>query len=79
MSTRTLIEINHDMLHRLRDRPDLLAEIMSELVGSIHNAALNEANQRGRALDLGHGVRLVMQYHHTTDVSVTADLAAVRL
>ena len=33
VSTRTLIEINHDLLHRLRDRPDLLAEIMSELAG----------------------------------------------
>lgn len=79
MSTRTLIEINHDQLHRLRERPEILAEILSELGCTVHNAAMNEANERGRALDLGHGVRLVMQYHHTTDVSVTTDFAAVRL
>lgn len=79
MSTRTLIEINHDHIRRLRERPELLAEIMTELGCAVHNAAMNEANERGRALDLGHGVRLVMQYHHTTDVGVTSDFAAVRL
>ncbi|HHT8992824.1 TPA: hypothetical protein ACT5B2_003869 [Burkholderia cenocepacia] len=79
MSTRTLIEINHDKLGQLHDRPELLAEIMSELGSTVHNAAMNEANERGRALDIGHGVRLVMQYHHTTDVSVTTDFAEVRL
>ncbi|KVL59303.1 hypothetical protein WT01_15870 [Burkholderia cepacia] len=79
MSTRTLIEINHDVLHRLRERPDLLSEILTELGGCVHNAALNEANERGRALDIGHGIRLVMQYHHTSEISVTTDFAAVRL
>lgn len=79
MSTRTLIEINHDLIYRLRTRPDLLAEIMSELASSAHNAALNEANSRSRALDIGHGVRLVQQYHHTTDVTVTSDFVEVKL
>ncbi|KVP77486.1 hypothetical protein WJ92_02580 [Burkholderia ubonensis] len=78
MSTRTLLEINHDRLHDLRTRPELLAEVVSELVGSVHTAALDEANSRGRALDLGHGVRLVLQYHHTTDISVKTDYAEIR-
>ncbi|MBR8344710.1 hypothetical protein [Burkholderia ambifaria] len=79
MSTRTLIEINHDKLHQLRDRPELFAEILSELGGSVHNAAMNEANERGRALDIGRGVRLVMQYHHTTDVTLSSDFVEVKL
>lgn len=79
MSTRTLLEINHDRLHDLRTRPELLAEVIDELGGSAHNAALNDANSRSRALDLGHGVRLVLQYHNATDVSVKTDYAEVRL
>lgn len=79
MSIRTLIEINHDRLHELQQRPAILAEIIFELGMSVHGAALNEANERGRALDLGHGVRLVMQRHHSTDVSVKSEYVEVRL
>ncbi|HEF4731764.1 hypothetical protein SB379_06890 [Burkholderia multivorans] len=79
MSTRTLIEINHDRLTGLRDRPELLAEIIDELRGAIHIARLNAANARGHPLDIGHRVRLVLQYHHTTEVHVTTDFAGVRL
>ncbi|PXW23366.1 hypothetical protein [Paraburkholderia caballeronis] len=79
MSTRTLLEINHDFLHNLRRHPEILGEIMAELVGSVHGAALNEANSRGHALDLGHGVRLVLQRHHSNDASVKTEYAEVRL
>ena len=79
MSTRTLIEINHDRLHELQQRPSILAEIMAELGITIHGAALNEANSRGHALDLGHGVRLVMQRHHSTDASVKSNYVEVKL
>lgn len=79
MSTRTLIEINHDFLHELQDRPELLAIIVSELGTSLHNRQLNEMNERGRPLDIGHGVTIVLQYHHTTDVAVTTKYHAVRL
>lgn len=79
MSTRTLLEINHDRLHDLQRRPEILAEIMAELGMAVYGAALNEANSRGRALDLGHGVHLVLQRHHSTDVSVKTDYSEVRL
>lgn len=79
MSTRTLIEINHDLLHELQERPELLAIVMSELGISMHNGPLNEANERGHALNIGHGLRIVLQYHHTTEVSVTTKYSAVRL
>lgn len=79
MSTRSLLEINHDRLHDLQNRPEILAEIMTELGMSAHGAALNEANGNGRALDLGHGVRLVIQRHHSTDVSVKSEYVEVRL
>ncbi|RDU99170.1 hypothetical protein [Trinickia dinghuensis] len=79
MSTRTLIEINHDFLHELQDVPELLAIIVSELGTSMHCRPLNEANERGRTLDIGHGLRIVLQYHHTTDVAVTTKFAAVKL
>lgn len=79
MSTRTLIEINHDLLHKLQERPDLLAIVMSELGISMHNGPLNEANERGRALNIGHGLRIVLQYNHTTEVVVSTKYAAVRL
>lgn len=79
MSTRTLLEINHDRLHDLQKRPEILAEIMAELGMAVHGAALNETNSRGRALDLGHGVQLVLQRHHSTHVTVKTDYAEVRL
>ena len=79
MSTRTLIEINHDFLHELQDRPELLAIIVSELGTSLHNQPLNEMNERGRALHIGHGVTIVLQYHHTTEVAVATKYAAVKL
>ncbi|MBY4799950.1 hypothetical protein K6W78_08025 [Burkholderia cepacia] len=79
MSTRTLIEINHDRLHWLLERPDIVAEILRELRTSFHNEHLNLENAAGRALSIGHGVRLVMQYHHTTGVAVETDFAVVHL
>ncbi|MDR8394993.1 hypothetical protein NE850_01470 [Paraburkholderia sp. USG1] len=79
MSTRTILEINHDRLGHLQTHPEIFAEILSELGMSTHGAALNEANERGCALDIGHGVRIILQRHHTTDVTVQTDYAGVRL
>ncbi|RKE35232.1 hypothetical protein B0G76_1293 [Paraburkholderia sp. BL23I1N1] len=79
MSTRTILEINHDHLGHLQKHPEIFAEILAELGMSIHGAALNKANERGHALDIGHGVRIVLQRHHSTDVTVQTDYAGVRL
>lgn len=79
MSTRTLLEISHDMLPKLQNRPDIVLMILRELGSSMHGAALNEANARGRSLDIGHGISIVLQRHHTTEVSVVSDYAQVKL
>jgi hypothetical protein len=79
MGTRTIVEFNHDAFHKLRDRPELLREIVDELATSHHNAALNEANSRGRALYIGHGVRIIMQRQYDTDCTVRTKYAEVKL
>lgn len=79
MSTRTLLEINHDMLPKLQNRPDIVLLFLRELGSSMHAAALNEANERGAPLDVGHGLSIVLQRHHTTEISVTTEYAAVKL
>lgn len=79
MSIRTLIEINHDRLPDLTDSPEIMAHILRELSSSTHGAALNEANERGRALGIGHGVTIILQRHHSTDVTVTTEFQTVKL
>lgn len=79
MSVHTLIDINHDYLHKLKSRPELLALIMSELCGTVFNGPLNEANERGRALDIGHGVLLVTQRFHDTETTVKNRYVEVKL
>ncbi|WP_175760460.1 hypothetical protein [Burkholderia anthina] len=66
MSTRTVIEINHDFIHRLLDDPiGLAATLRSVCCG--HQAELNDDNGRGRPLDLGNGIRIVYRRHHSED------------
>ncbi|VVD28456.1 hypothetical protein [Paraburkholderia dioscoreae] len=79
MSIRTLIEVNHDLLHRLQDSPEIIAEILARLGGSYYNGALNEANEAGRSLDIWNGVRIVHQYHHSTRLTVKTDYAKIKL
>jgi hypothetical protein len=79
VSTRTLIEINHDRLRDLQRNPEIMAMLLSELGNSRHGAALNEANESGRALDIGHGISIVMQRHHSTEVTVKTEYAEIKL
>ncbi len=79
MGTRTLIEINHDQLASLRGGPDVIDAILRNLGMTTYNALLNDANADGRALDIAHGVRIVLQRHHTTDVTVTTEYHTVKL
>ncbi|POM15782.1 Uncharacterised protein [Burkholderia cepacia] len=66
MSTRTVIEINHDFLHRLLDDPAALAVTLRSVCCD-HQAELNDDNGRGRPLDLGGGIRIVHRRHHSDD------------
>ncbi|KVX33438.1 hypothetical protein WT32_02520 [Burkholderia anthina] len=64
MSTRTIIEINHDFLLRLLDDPVRLAATLRSVCCD-RQAALNDDNERGRPLDLGGGIRIVYRRHHS--------------
>ena len=66
MSTRTIIEINHDFLLRLLDDPIALADTLCSACCD-HQAELNDDNGRGRPLDLGGGIRIVYRRHHGED------------
>lgn len=78
MSTRTIIEINHDRLPDLREHPEIFSIILSELGSSKHVSAINEANDRGHPLDIGNGIRIVLQRHHSTRVTVKTECAEVK-
>ena len=64
MSTRTIIEINHDFLHRLLADPLALADTLRSVCCD-HQAELNDDKGRGRPLDLGGGIRVVNRQHHS--------------
>ncbi|WP_042299012.1 hypothetical protein [Paraburkholderia kururiensis] len=79
MSTRTLIEINHDLLHRLQDDPSIMARILDDLGCTRYNAELNRANEEGKPLQLASGVTLVLQRHHSEYITVKTRYVKVRL
>ncbi|KVX53366.1 hypothetical protein [Burkholderia cepacia] len=64
MSTRTIIEINHDFLLRLIDDPIQLSATFRSVCCD-HQAELNDDNGRGRPLDLGGGIRILYRRHHS--------------
>ncbi|AHE30415.1 hypothetical protein [Burkholderia pseudomallei] len=66
MSTRTIIEINHDFLLRLLADPLGLADTLRSACCG-RQAELNDDNGRGRPLDLGGGIRIVYRRHHSED------------
>lgn len=79
MSTRTIIEINHDHLHALEWDQEWWTNLLQRLGSSHYGAELNEANAAGRPVDIGHGVRLVMQRHHADDAMVKTQGVEVKL
>lgn len=79
MGIRTLIEINHDNLHALKWDQEWWENLLSRLSGSHYNADLNQANEAGRSIDAGHGVRIVLQRFHDTAVTVKTEYSEVKL
>ncbi|MGS1020311.1 hypothetical protein [Burkholderia glumae] len=78
MSTRTIIEINHDFLQQLIDDPLRLAVTLRSVCCD-HQAELNDDNGRGRPLNLGDGIVIVYRRHHSENVRVTAKYVDIDL
>ncbi|WP_322089968.1 hypothetical protein [Burkholderia cenocepacia] len=78
MSTRTVIEINHDFLHRLLADPLALADTLRS-VCSDHQAELNDDNGRGRPLDIGGGIRIIYRRHHSEEARFTTKYVDIQI
>ncbi|WP_175910736.1 hypothetical protein [Burkholderia metallica] len=78
MSTRTIIEINHDFLHRLLAAPLALADTLRTVCCDLQ-AELNDDNGRGRPLDLGGGIRIVYRRHHSEEARFTTKYVDIEI
>lgn len=74
MSIRTIIEVNHDLLAAL-DNPEALQEMVRSLVMGEYMPKLNS----GELPEIAPGVRVLMQRHHTSSVTIQSDWAKVEL
>lgn len=71
MSTRTIIEINHDMLGDPRLEGDLL-RLLRALRGTEITGALNEAHKARRSgVTYSPGIRVYAQRHHSEERTLT--------
>jgi hypothetical protein len=61
VSTRTIVEINHDYLRRLG--PEQWAELMTALASSSVTGQLNRAE--GKPVNWTTGIRILGQRHHS--------------
>ncbi len=66
MSTRTIIEINHDLLGALERNPKYLASLPSSLAAGFVAAQLNAAGE----FELLPGVRVLAQRHHSESIKL---------
>lgn len=66
MSTRTIIELNHDYAHSLREMDMEL--LMRRILTTSLTGALNKA--RGRPVDLVPGMRVMAQRHHSEKITL---------
>ncbi len=61
MSTRTVIEINHDYLTEMEHDPEHFADLLRQLRGSSITGKLN----KGETPSVGPGLRVLGQRHHS--------------
>lgn len=68
MSTRTIIEINHDELARLEADPIDFLRMLFQLRGSSITGRLNAGEKR---IDFGSGLYVIAQRHHSETLNLT--------
>ncbi len=69
MSTRTIIEINHDQLSRME--PQIWGELMRALSGSSITGMLNKAD--GKPVEWASGIRILAQRHHSETMNLKVE------
>lgn len=79
MSQRYLVEINTDYLHALEWDQEWWPNLLQRLASTHYAVELYAANHEGRPIDIGHGARLVLQRHHSDDVTVSTKWSEVKL
>ena len=65
MSTRTIVEINHDYAHRIEEEPESFVRDLMRYLGS---AGEDNATRLER-----YGIRLAWQGHHSNKRSVVTE------
>jgi hypothetical protein len=71
VSTRTIIEINHDYLRTLREHPALFDTFLRELASS---SITGELNKHGGRYEYAPGIYVLGQRHHTDPEWQRADI-----
>lgn len=66
MSTRTIIEIDHDYLRDLSNRPNDMEKLYVALMGSVISAAVNA----GKVVEFPTGVRILAQRQHSETITL---------
>lgn len=61
MSTRTIVEFNHDYLRRLEREPELLQDLLGAMCSSSLTGALNVRGQ----VRMAGGITVLAQRHHS--------------
>ena len=69
MSTRTVIEINHDHLNRLMGEPEYMQRLLLLLSGTLLVADLN----KGRTPEPISGIRILAQRNHSDVLKLTIE------
>ena len=66
MSTRTVIEINHDYMQDLLNHPEHFVNLLRGLSGCEFNAALYKDGR----VRVGGGITILAQRHHSESITV---------
>jgi hypothetical protein len=63
MSNRTIIEINHDMSHKIRDNPAAIGEEIAEYTRSVSHESADRLRR--------YGINVLGTVHHSDKISIS--------